>query len=82
MNGLMDRLLASDEPSIRWKVRSRVLGESDDALADLRREIKDSPRVRTLLGDGDESGRVQMAIIRTRRGKCKCPVPIFFAASF
>lgn len=51
-------LLASDEPSIRYKVRNRVPDESDDALADLRREIKDSPRVRMLLSDRDELGRV------------------------
>ena len=56
---VIDRLLASDEPSIRWKVRSRVLGEPENLLADLRREIKDSPRVRTLLGDRDEAGRVR-----------------------
>lgn len=55
---VIDRLLASDEPSIRWKVRSRVLGESDESLADLRREIKQSPRVRALLSNRDESGRI------------------------
>lgn len=58
MPDVIDRLLESDEPSIRWKVRSGVLGESEDSLADLRREIKDSPRVRMLLSNRDESGRI------------------------
>lgn len=58
MADVIDRLLASDEPSIRWKVRSRVLGEPEESLADLRREIKDSPRVRTLLSLRDETGRI------------------------
>ncbi len=58
MPDVIDKLLASDEPSIRYKVRSRVLGETEDSLADLRREIKDSPRVRALLSNRDESGRI------------------------
>lgn len=58
MPDVVDRLLESDEPSIRWRVRSRVLGEPDESLADLRREIKDSPRVRMLLSNRDESGRI------------------------
>lgn len=58
MNDVIGRLLESDEPSIRWKVRSRVLREPEDSLADLRREIKDSPRARMLLSNRDESGRI------------------------
>ncbi len=56
---IIEKLLTSDEPSIRWKVRSRVHGDSEDALIDLRQEIKASPRVRALLGDRDEKGRVR-----------------------
>ncbi|MBP6963021.1 MAG: hypothetical protein KBC96_01295 [Armatimonadetes bacterium] len=58
MSEIVDGLLASDEPSIRWKVRSRVLGDAEDSLADLRRKVKDSPRVRALLSNRDESGRI------------------------
>lgn len=58
MNDVIGRLLESDEPSIRWKVRSRVLREPEEALVDLRREIKDSPRVQALLSNRDESGRI------------------------
>jgi hypothetical protein len=32
MSDVIDRLLASDEPSIRLKVRLNVLGEDGDAL--------------------------------------------------
>ena len=44
-------LLASDEPSIRWKVRVNVLGE-DPASASIRaiqNDVRESPRVRRLL---------------------------------
>ena len=55
---LLQTLLSSAEPSIRYKVRVKVLGEPADspALLDLQHEIKDSPRVRTLLGERDEAG--------------------------
>jgi hypothetical protein len=49
-------LLASDEPSVRWIVRTGVLGEDDDAEA--REEIRASPRVRTLLAARGPDGRV------------------------
>ena len=57
---VVDRLLASDEPSIRFKVRVGVLGEPESSrkVAALRREIRESPRVRTLLADRDGAGRV------------------------
>jgi hypothetical protein len=44
-------LLASPEPSIRWKVRTGVLGEAPDSpgILALREEIRDSVRVRRLL---------------------------------
>src|SRR6478609_5993133 len=55
---VVEALLASEEPSVRWKVRTRVLGESADAadIRQLREEIRTSPRVRTLL-DGDPEGK-------------------------
>jgi hypothetical protein len=48
---VIDALLASDEPSIRWKVRANVLGE-DPASAPmlaLRTDVRDSHRVRQML---------------------------------
>ena len=58
---VVDRLLQSDEPSIRWKIRSLVLGE-DPRSAPMRAaqdEVRDSRRVRDLLrrhiGPGGDS---------------------------
>ena len=50
-HSIAKRLLASDEPSVRWKVRVGVLGE-DPGSAPIRRlqsEIRRSPRVRALI---------------------------------
>jgi hypothetical protein len=57
---VIDELLRSPEPSIRWKVRTRVLGEPDDApgIRRLRREIRRSPRVAALLSRRDADGRI------------------------
>jgi hypothetical protein len=48
---ILDTLLASPEPSIRWKVRTGVLGEAPDSagIVALREEIRGSERVRRLL---------------------------------
>jgi hypothetical protein len=48
---IVDELLRSPEPSVRWKVRTRVLGESETSprIRRLRGEIKRSPRVAALL---------------------------------
>jgi hypothetical protein len=48
---IVDMLLASAEPSIRWKVRTQVLGEAPDSgeIVKLRTEIQSSERVRRLL---------------------------------
>jgi hypothetical protein len=48
---IVEALLASDEPSIRWKIRTRVLGEEPDSagIGALREEIRGSERVRRLL---------------------------------
>jgi hypothetical protein len=48
---IVDALVASDEPSVRWKVRTGVLDEDPDsrAIIRLRDEIRRSPRVRSLL---------------------------------
>jgi len=54
-------LLESTEPSIRWKVRVGVLGESaqSKAVRALREEIRASARVRALLARRDSQGRLQ-----------------------
>ena len=44
---IVDELLASDEPSIRWKIRVGVLHE--DPPRKLRDEIRKSPRARALI---------------------------------
>ncbi len=48
---LIDTLLHSDEPSIRWKVMVRVLGEDPHSrkIRDLQEEIRNSPRAKALL---------------------------------
>ena len=56
MERVVEELLASREPSVRWVVRTGVLGERDDSA--LRAEIRDSPRVRTLLAARGADGRV------------------------
>ncbi len=50
-NAIVDTLLNSAEPSVRWKVRTRVLGEdpASTAIRRLQDEIRRSPRVRQLL---------------------------------
>lgn len=57
---VIDRLLASEEPSVRWKTRVGVLGESESApaLRALQKQIRDSPRVRALLSGRESDGRL------------------------
>ncbi len=52
---LIDRLLHSDEPSVRWKVMVRVLGEDPHSrkIRDLQQEIRNSPRAKALLAGRD-----------------------------
>lgn len=52
------KLLRSEEPSIRWKVRIFFDGDERDSsrIRALEKEIHDSPRVRTLLRLGDSRG--------------------------
>ncbi len=48
---LLERLARSPEPSVRWRTRVRVLGESRErrSVRELEREVRASPRVRGLL---------------------------------
>lgn len=67
---LIDRLLKSDEPSIRWKMRINVLGEDRDSagIRKLEAEIKDSPRVKALLQKMDKKGRMNTNIYAKWQG--------------
>ncbi len=55
----VERLLRSEEPAARWRVRAEVLGEDEDAssMRSLRSEIRACPRVRTIL-DASRGARV------------------------
>ena len=50
---VVERLLDSDEPSVRFLVRTRVLGEPGDA-----EEVRRSERVRTLLSERGPDGKI------------------------
>ncbi len=57
---IVERLLDSEEPPIRFKIRVRVLGESEtsEGIRALQSEVGRSPRVRTLLANRDTKGRI------------------------
>ncbi len=61
MKSIVDTLLRSAEPSICYKVRVGVLGEDPDsrAIKRLRTEIRKSPRVRSLLQNRNDQGRIE-----------------------
>jgi hypothetical protein len=63
MHRLVDGLLRSGEPSVRWKARRWVLGEAADepAMRRLQEEIRRSPRVAALLANRDAHGRMVTA---------------------
>lgn len=56
---IVDVLLRSTEPSIRWKTRVHVLGDDRDSKVTraLQQEIRRSPRVRALLSRSEQLGR-------------------------
>lgn len=60
MRDVVERLLRSDEPSIRLKTRLNVLGEHPacPAIGRLRDEVRTSARVACLLSERDRSGRI------------------------
>ena len=57
---LVDRLLQSEHPSIRYKTRVNVLGESvtSRSVRALRAEIKDAAVTRQLLAGRGDDGRI------------------------
>lgn len=61
MNPVIDRLLASDEPCIRYRIRTGVLGEDPDsrAMRALRGEIAASPRAQALLSERTAEGTIR-----------------------
>lgn len=62
MKNAAKRMLTSDEPSVRLKLLVNVLGEKPDSakIKRLRKDIKSSPRVRVLLSQRDEDGRIPL----------------------
>lgn len=57
----VSRLLSSEEPSIRWKIRVNVLGEDpkSESVAELQNQIRDSHLVNHLLANRDSQGRLK-----------------------
>ena len=57
---IINQLLGSNEPSIRYKVRVNVLGEDPNTpkIKELRDEIRDSPRVKQLLSERQPDGTI------------------------
>jgi hypothetical protein len=53
---VIESLLASDEPSIRWRARNDVLRQPFDA--DLSEEVRSSARVRSLLSERQPDGTI------------------------
>jgi hypothetical protein len=64
MQEIIERLLRSDEPAIRYKVRVNVLGEDPEALAvkRLRGRIRRSPRVQGLLSERRADGTIAHSV--------------------
>src|SRR3990172_6922941 len=69
-NQLIDRLLKSEEASIRWKTRVNVLGEDRDsaAIKKLETEVKNSPRVIALLQKMEANGRMKVNVYAKWQG--------------
>jgi hypothetical protein len=69
-NQLVDLLLESEEPSIRWKTRVNVLGEDRDSagIRKLETEIRNSPRVKALLQKVDSKGHMRTEVYAKWQG--------------
>src|ERR1700693_3870927 len=67
---LIEALLQSDEPSIRWKVLVGVLGEDPESrkVRDLREEIRTSSRAKALLAGRDRHYTREAKIYSKYRG--------------
>jgi hypothetical protein len=60
MDNIIEKLLQSDEPSVRYKVLVNVLGKDKDSkeVKALQEEIKSSQRVKELLSERKEDGTI------------------------
>jgi hypothetical protein len=56
---LLDRLLESEEPSIRLQVRLGMDNASETEVTDMREQVRQSPRVATLLSERNADGLVE-----------------------
>ena len=59
-NGIVERLVASHEPSVQYKTLVNVLGDDPDSqkLRKLRSEVRSSGRVKQLLSERSSDGRI------------------------
>lgn len=57
---IIQRLLRSGEPSIRYKVLTQILGHEEDSaeIRNLQEEIRQSPRVKALLSERNAAGQI------------------------
>ena len=67
---VIEALLGSDEPSVRWKVLTRVLGEDPASakIRDLQEEIRSSPRARALIAGRDQHFAREAHVYASWRG--------------
>lgn len=67
---IVEQLLQSDEPSIRWKTRVNVLGENRQsaAIKKLEGEVKNSARVNKLLSKLDAKGHMKTNVYAKWQG--------------
>ncbi len=67
---VIERLLQSSEPSVRWRLRVNVMGEARDSatIRELEREIQASPRVKALLQNVDGDGHLQANVYAKWQG--------------
>lgn len=67
---LIEKLLKSEEPSIRWKTRVNVLGEDPDsaAMRKLESEIQNTPRVKALLQKVNNNGHLKANVFAKWQG--------------
>lgn len=67
---IVDKLLHSDEPSIRWKALTRIVGEGPHSrkIRDLQEEIRNSPRARALIAGRDRRFIREAYVYATWRG--------------
>ena len=63
-DSLINRLLKSEEPSVRFKVLVNILGKNIKSpdVKKLQKQIKSSPRVKTLLSERGKDGRINFEL--------------------